>query len=173
MSPLACNGAGNVLVCKNGEGSPISRRDAGLGHYYYCGYDNLGNLYVDGTDSTYSGFRLAELPKGRSRFKDIALSEVPASPAAIQWDGRYLAVTDTKQSFEFEIKGARGTEVGTTPLVGSEDVLQFWISGKRVSVADYSADSVGFYHYPAGGSPTKTFGIPYAPWGVTVTLAPQ
>jgi len=169
----SCDGPGNVLIYKNGRGNPISRKDNSLGYYYYCAYDDSGNLYVDGTGRKHPTFHLAELPKGQSKFNHIKLSVSPDNPGAIQWDGGDLAITDTKQIYEFSIEGERGEEVGVTPLVGSDYVSQFWIDGKNVSVADYKSESVGFYSYPAGGSPTKTFGTPYFPSGLAVSVTPR
>ena len=70
--------------------------------------------------------------------------------------------------YEFAISGSTGTEVGSTPLDGSSDVMQFWIQGPKV-IGPNSAGSVIFWRYPKGGAPRKSIGGLSAPAGATVS----
>lgn len=80
----------------------------------------------------------------------------------------------------FTISGYYGTEVGATTLGGGSDVTdisQFFITGGKLLAPNQCKGSctgnVLYYHYPAGGSPTKTItdGVRY-PHGVVVSKAP-
>ena len=55
----------------------------------YCGYDDKGNLFVDGMSGNNYG--LAELPKGSSQFNQFSLPPSAGMPGQVQWDGRYIA----------------------------------------------------------------------------------
>jgi hypothetical protein len=155
----SCGGAGDLTIYKNAKGAPKSYTVPGMVYYGYCGYDASGNLFLDGNDSG-SAFEFAELPGGSKKFKKISGLESIGYAGGVQWDGKYLAVADGLEHaaaiYQVQISGSKGTIVGTTELNDSLQVLQFWIQGKRVIDPDQSADNVKFYHYPAGGSPTKT-----------------
>jgi hypothetical protein len=184
VTDLQGNGArgnGDVAVFKNASGNPTYYRDPVFNEYYFCGYDNKGNLFVDG--QPYKGgtgaFLFAELPKGKSRFTDITLNQYMGWPAGVQWDGRYVAVGDQAVTnvYEFSISGSQGTLVATTKLDGATYVKQAWIQGHTL-IAPNSVGGPGanvlFYTYPAGGTPIKT--IPKGvtgPQGAAVSLAPN
>lgn len=164
---------GNVVIFNGAkESSKKHYYDANIFYYFFCGYDNKGNLFVDGTPST-GGFVLAELPHGSASFRDISLHQSVAFPGAIQWDGTHLAVGDHANTiYQFSISRGKGSEVGSTTLMGASDVGQFWIDGSRVIGADAGGPDVGYWDYPAGGSPTKTIkGGLLEPRGVTVSKA--
>jgi hypothetical protein len=167
-------GSYGVAIYKKARGRPIFYADSGFGDYE-CGYDDKGSLFIAGY--VFSGhLDFAELPKGGSTFKNIALNQSFRAAGGIQWDGKHLAVGDLYAGFiyQFDIRGKRGTEVGSTPLNGSGTVWQFFISGNGVIVPstfqDYSG-SVNVYAYPAGGEARKTRINAYDPNGVVVSLA--
>lgn len=76
---------------------------------------------------------------------------------------------DTNVIYQFAISGAKGKEVGSTPLIGASDVNQFWIDGPKVIGSDSAAADVMFWNYPSGGSHTKTIGGLNEPVGATVS----
>ncbi len=182
-------GAGGVSIYKNASGNPTSYTDPSIHWYYYCGYDNQGNLYVDGLSYGSSKFGFAELPRGGNAFTDIALNETIYLPGGVQWDGKYMAVGDqvavkhgfTSVIYQFSISGTTGTEVGLTLLSGSKQVAQFWIpkfgrskknpEGTTVIGPDQNGANTLFWDYPAGGSPTRTISGETSPIGATVSLA--
>lgn len=146
----------------------------------FCGYDDAGNLFVDGKDSS-GNFALAELPKGGKSFVKISVAQTIASPGQIQWDGEHLAIGDTGVTpsiiYQFDVSGSNAVEVGSTTLVDSQTVEQFWIQGSNVVAPDLKrkcGDSQGgciaIYNYPAGGNAIQTIALPGA-FGATVSLA--
>jgi hypothetical protein len=91
-------------------------------------------------------------------------------PGGVQWDGKHVAVGDQYGPiYQFDIKGTKGTEVGSTPLNQETQIVQFWIqNGKVIGPNEHSAN-VMLWDYPAGGSPIKTLSGPGE--GATVSLA--
>ncbi|MGA8533352.1 MAG: hypothetical protein WB615_04535 [Candidatus Tumulicola sp.] len=175
------NSGGNLAIYPHAKGTPIIYADPDIKRYYLCGYDDTGNLYVDGISPGRGNFELAELAKGSGIFTSISLNQHISLPGGVQWDGKYLAVADQNASviYQFTISGGIGTEVHATPL-GSPafDVFQFYIDGRTVIVPnDYSKDSktawdVLYYHYSGGGTPKRTItNVVHAPRGVVVSKA--
>jgi hypothetical protein len=164
--------AGDVAIYPKASGTPTSYTAPNFYYYEYCGYDNLGNLYIDGTTKA-SGLEYAELASGSSTFSNLALNQEIGFPGAVVWHGSHLAIGDQSAAviYEFSISGSQGTKVGSTPLTGSKDVVQFWIQGNRVIGPDAGLKDVGYYKYPAGGSPTKTITGLGEPVGATVSQA--
>ncbi len=162
---------GNLAIYKKARGKRKTFKDPGMSYYQYCGYDGQGNLFVTGMKS--GAFVIAELPRGGHTFTNIVLNENIKYPGGVQWDGTYVAVRDYEANviYQFSISGSSGTEVGATPLDGSSFAVQFWIAGSTVVAPNANGGSVGFWNYPAGGTPTQTIGGLGQPWGATVSLA--
>jgi hypothetical protein len=147
----------------------------------FGGYDNHGDLFVDGKDSS-GAFVLAELPKGSKTFITISVSQGIIAAGQVQWDGKHLAIGDTGVSpsviYQFDVSGSTATNVGSTTLGGSTMVEQFWIQGRNVIAPDpkrscggSQTGCIAIYRYPAGGSAVKTIDLIGA-FGATVSLAP-
>lgn len=168
-------GSYGVAIYKHARGKPTFYADAGFGDYE-CGYDNKGNLFIDGY--VYSGqMNFAELAKGQDTFENIALNQSFHAAGGIQWDGQHLAVGDLYQAmiYQFDISGRSGTEVGSISLEGSGTIWQFFIDGNKViapSTFFESSGSVSIYDYPAGGVAKQTRNV-YSPEGVVVSRAPK
>jgi hypothetical protein len=178
------NGQGYVAIFAHAQGSPQDYTDPQMFAVYFCGYDNKGNLYVDGTQDMPSGaFQFAELSKGKKTFTNITLKGGTIYfPGNVQWDGKYVAVGDQEYqdypetSAIYQTTGAGGQIVGLTSLTGSSDIGGFWIEGKTVIGPDTCQNgctlgsSAGFYNYPAGGKPTKVLTTGFdSPAGATVS----
>jgi hypothetical protein len=169
-------GSGSVWVYKHSKGPPTEYSEPGMYFYFYCGYDNKGNLYIDGTDQS-NNFLFAELPKGSTSFTNITLNQTISYPGNVQWDGTYVAVGDQgagkypNQSaiYQFAISGSVGTKVGTTPLGDTGDIVQFWKLGKKVIGPNTQYSDVLIYDYPAGGAPIQTITGLASPVGSTVS----
>jgi hypothetical protein len=157
---------GYVSIFAKAKGTPKTYTPPNMSNPYFCGYDDKGNLYVDGTQTGISTeFILAERPKGKA-FKDITLKGGMINfPGNIRWDGKYLLIGDQEAGSEhdtsviYQTTGAGGKIVGSTPLTGSGDILGYWIEGNTVIGPDFgniNANNVYFYKYPAGGKPIKT-----------------
>jgi hypothetical protein len=181
------SGGGGVWIYTGAKGTPKEYQLHAMQFAYFCGYDDKGNLFVDGLGSSY-GFAFAELATGGRALESITLSQGVGFPGGVQWDGEYITIGDQiyqnqHQSaiYQVSISGSTGTIQGTTVLSGSCDVLQFAIStlgggkkdqqGSSVIAPDDCQNNVKFYKYPTGGSATKTLtGFQY-PVGAAVSLA--
>jgi hypothetical protein len=128
----------------------------------YCGYDNQGNLFVDGYNDSQFGF--AELPVGSSTFTAITLNQNIQFAGQVQWDGQYITVETPfhPEIYQFRISGSKGLAVGNTLLSGvGYKATQSWILNGKVVVptAPYTKRPLEliFWKYPAGGAPIHTF----------------
>jgi hypothetical protein len=150
-----------------------SYTDSSLRSANFCGYDDRGNLFIDGLNHA-GKFVLAELPRGGTSFTAIALKAAIKRPGQVEWDGSDIAVGDASAAppviDRFSIAGSSGTEVGSTTLRGAKGLGQFWIASTHVVGPDFEKDDVGFWSYPAGGSPTKTIAGVYG-YGAAVSVA--
>jgi DNA-binding beta-propeller fold protein YncE len=165
-------GAGNVAVYRRSKGVPQTYSYGFVYKYYFCAYDDSGDLFVAASENLPSEpFVLLELPRGSGALSSIALTRSIAIAGGVAWDGEYLAIADSQSSviYRFAISGSAGTEVGKTVLRHGRFVTQFFIDGGRVVGADYRGASVGFWRYPGGGAPEKTIGGLGEPFGVTLS----
>jgi hypothetical protein len=153
----------------SGSGTPYC---AGIGRGYFDGYDDRGDLFVDGITSGQA-VSLVELPKGGSACENITLSQKLEFPGGIQWYDKYLAVEDQEAGaiYHFVIHGTNAKEIGSTELGGSSDVAAFYIQKPYVAGADAGNDDVELWKYPAGGSPVKLItGQSDLPLGLIVSV---
>jgi hypothetical protein len=171
----AASGQGNVALYKHAKGNPKAYyTDPDLAKMFLCGYDAAGNLFVDGLDfASHAAF--AELPNGSTSFRNVKLDQPIQSPGGVQWDGQHFAVIDTLASviYEFAIKGKKGTEVGSTPLIGAASVIQFWIHQSKVVGPEASGADAGIWNYPSGGAVKKTISGLDDPQAATISAAPK
>jgi len=179
------NAQGSVAIYTHAKGTPKLYTDPQMFAVYFCGYDDKGNLYVDGTQVVQSGvFQFAELPKGKTKFTNIALKGATIHfPGNVRWDGKYMAVGDQEytqlssgndESAIYQTTGAGGKIVGKTVLKGSGDIIGFSIEGKTVIGPDVQWKGEGnafIWNYPAGGKPIKTLKGFDGPYGSAVSLA--
>jgi sugar lactone lactonase YvrE len=169
-------GSGSVALYKNARGTPRLYFDPDIYFMFFCGYDNKGNLFVDGQHfgGGGHGFQLAELLPHENTFRNIAMPVVVDFPGGVQWDGTDVAVGDQQADviYRVHVTGLTASIDGTTPLSGGLDVVQFWKEGKVVIGPDALAGDAPLWRYPAGGSPFKTIGGLAGPEGATVSVAP-
>jgi hypothetical protein len=171
----------NVAVFKNASGTPQIYSLANVSEFFFCTFDDRGNLFADGEHNDHS-FALAELPKGGSALREITVSGNLGSGFALQWDGRHVAIGGTQGSNEFtldriRLSGSRAKVVGTTTLdaVSNTSVpFQFWIRNDAVIQPENGNAEIGFWNYPGGGSQTKGIQLGGSSLvGVTVSAAPR
>jgi hypothetical protein len=151
------SGGGDVVIFKDSSGkgtvytTPLIKE-------YFDGYDNQGNLFADGFDDRYK-FALIELPKGGSKFERIKTSNTVKFPGSVQWDGKYLTVTDQNAAsmYHYAVSGTKATLKGTVSLSGSGDCSQTWIATAVVFCADAGKAGGEVFKYPAGGSAIAVF----------------
>jgi hypothetical protein len=166
---------------KRGFGFSRNYRLSSMSSSAFCGYDNRGDLFVDGKNAG-GDFILVELPKGGTTFTTISVSQSLKAPGQVQWDGKHLAIGDTGVSpsviYQFDISGSTATKAGSTTLKDSTMVEQFWIQRGKVVAPDpkrscggTQTGCVAIYPYPAGGSAETTIDLTNA-FGAAVSLAP-
>lgn len=163
--------SGYVAIYQHGSGTPKLYNNGNM-LFRFCGYDDKGNLFVDG--ATYDGqvFQFAELPKNGTSMTTISLNQSVGFGAAVQWDGRYVTVQDSNVSkiYRFAISGSTGVLKGTVDLGNAQGLYQTWIDGKKVVGADILSNTVWYWKYPAGGAAIKSITKQVlAPYGVTIS----
>ncbi|HEY2473780.1 MAG TPA: hypothetical protein VGI19_03170 [Candidatus Cybelea sp.] len=158
------SGPGNVTVYANKKkGKTTTYTDPSFNAFLFCGYDEKGNLYVDGVNSGTTEAQFAVLPQGGASLRDFKLDKSFAYPGGIQWDGGNVAIEDvsTELLYRVTVDGSRGKIVGTAHLGGDHSTLltQFWIQNGTIVVPygrlTRSVHRVGLWPYPSGGSPEK------------------
>jgi hypothetical protein len=168
---------GGVAIYKKAKGTPVKYSNTTMARALYCGYDNEGDLFVDGLTS--SKFAFAGLFKNAKSFKSISLNQGIALPGGVQWDGKYLAVGSNRAPFmiyRFAVSSKGGKLAGSVPLNDSKRVYQFFVDGETVINPNHLFARKGvvqFYDYPAGGRPTETLRNVSEPDGAAVSLAPM
>jgi hypothetical protein len=174
------SGQGSVAIYRGASGSPALYQDSSMYYVYFCGYSNVGNLYVDGMSSA-GAFVFAELPKGSSTFTNITLNVPIAFPGSVQWDGHHMTTTPQAPThnaiYRLEIAGSAGSVIGESRLKPSSCVpAQTWIAGAIVasSCLELSGGStIDLWRYPNGGRPIESGSGSSQPAGTTISLAPR
>jgi hypothetical protein len=155
---------GDVEVYQPGQQRPAKFTASNIFSYYFLGYDNKGNLFVDGSYGRAGvgvRFEYAELPRSGNQMQPITLTGGSiAFPGNVQWDGEHIAIGDQDNAVIYQTQGSQ--IVGSTPLTGSSDIVGYFIDGGTVICPDAGNGTVEFYNYPAGGTPTGSIaGISY------------
>ena len=168
-----------VAIYASAEGTPRHYRGSKIGDgLWACTYDEKGNLFVDGIygrTSTVVG--LAELRKGHHSLTNLSLGTWVQYLSGIQWADGYLAIADQSQGsheatiYRLSLHGRKTAVAGTTEIDGTQGVEQFWVEGDRVTAPGWDTAAIRLYHYPRGGSATRTIGGLHTPFGVTVSEA--
>ncbi len=153
---LSGNDAGDVVIFKNASGSGTLYTTP-LTQEYFDGYDNNGNLFIDGFNK-FNRLVLAELPKGGTQFQTITTSNTVRFPGSVQWDGKYLTVLDQDVDaiYQYAVSGTNAKLKGTITLKGAVDCAQSWIVRGLVYCADSFNNDGEVFKYPAGGSIVAT-----------------
>lgn len=173
---LAVTSSNNeVSVFTNAQGTPTTYTDSGAVWLAYCTYDNAGNLFSVGENS--SGPILDELSGGT--FSNISLGFSLQDVGAVQWDGQYLDVqrSHSKKSVtltRLTVKNGKASSVGAVILKVSKTNQerpqpQFWISGNMIAMASGPKNSAT-WKYPQGGKPQLTIlHTIWHTWGITIS----
>jgi len=176
IDPVNGNLAATIL-----DGADVAVFHHARGHYpkhyyapdavmFHCGYDEKGNLFTD----TFRRHRraIAELPAARRMFELIKLSQYIGPRGAIQWDGKYLAIEDlqTNVIYRVSVSGTTGTIMGSVTLSDAKYISSFWLQGTTLIGVDEVGNDIGYWKYPAGGSPFKLISGVSSPLAATVSL---
>jgi hypothetical protein len=155
---------------------------------YYCGYDNDGNLFVDGY-ALPDGLWLDELPKGGDAFSELSLSQPITLPAGqVQWDGTYLTLEigmgakhplNALAIDRVAISGSGASVISQTTFKNiNHGTRASWIYGNRVLVPlglHGAVPNMGLWAYTKGGNAKrvvkKVAGSTVTFTGVTVSVA--
>jgi hypothetical protein len=148
--------SGSVVIYKNatGKGTLISTP---LQREYFDGYDDKGNLFFDGLAGNFE-FQLYEIAQGTTTVQRITTSNKVRFPGSVQWDGKYLVVTDqsTSPMYRYTVTGTKARLRAKISLTGASDCAQTWIAAGVVYCADAAADNGSAYAYPQGGPAIAT-----------------
>jgi hypothetical protein len=175
---------GDVAIFQGAQGTPSTYFDSKIEKYYYCAYDDKGNLFVDG-DAVAPV--LGELPYGAQGFSNITLTN-DIKPSSLQWQiDRLIAATDTESKFGpqpiygISISGSSGIVTGPTLLKSPHDLnpggaVQFWSHGKAIVGPDWKGHSNALLNFwrSTGGQPRKIVRHPNDAvrlFGVTMSTA--
>jgi hypothetical protein len=148
---------GNVAIYLKAQGKPTNY---GSGSFWWCAYDNAGNLLVDGNGGGYEW-----MPAGSYTLNSVNLN---VTGEGIQWDGSYFAIVDpaSKQVNRVTISGSSGVVISTVNFSGLIASLghDFVLSGSKIvipyAVKKSGTDSkVAAAKYPRGGRLGRPFKI--------------
>jgi hypothetical protein len=161
---------GTIAIYPKAMGHPKAYADDSVDSTFFCGYDNAGNLFVDGWNRSADPILLRLAKKGKS-FGLYDLNSSDTNPGGVQWDGKYVAVGNRGGGVIYRIDWT-GKTAQTVTLKGGLNVAQFWLDGSTLIGPNFQGNGpVSYWHYPAGGSPTKTITGFSEPFGATVSSA--
>lgn len=170
------SGRGNIAVYRNAQGSPTFYSDAAIKFFFSCGYDNGGNLFIEG----YGGqSQVAELPQGGDEV--VNFSNTFDGVVGIKWDGQYIAVgsidgNPPPGSTIYRTVASNNSldTVVSVPLNhGKHRVHLLYFTFYNGSVIATFNQHVGVWSYPAGGEMVKLIRNLSGASGVTVSLTPR
>lgn len=156
----------NVAIYRKAKGTPKTYTFRRILSYFYCTYDNAGNLYADGIPARGYGYdtELAELPRGAKSFKPVNVEYGMPWKGGLQWDGQYLVVGEPIRPhiLRYTMIDRYGVYAGSTTLTDAYNAFQFILAGKKAIVTnEYYYDryiarwDVLVFDYPAGGEDTQ------------------
>jgi hypothetical protein len=132
----------------------------------FCGYDDAGNLFIDGLPNN-----VAELIRGRKTFAPIEFDFPLRMAGEIQWDGKHLTIANLRRIqaviYRMAVEGNHARLLGKTFLKNSEFIRQTWIAGGFVVAGGNGR--LTLWRYPAGGKPVRLI-RPVTSYGLTVSV---
>jgi hypothetical protein len=158
--------AGDLAIYTGAKGSPKLYGDSSLYFALYVGYDNAGNVFLDGQTPGTGAFVLAELPKGGSTLGTVTTSGISGLGAGVAWDGKYITVGLGRPSstiYQLKVSGSAATIAGTTTISGNPGLGKYLVVTKGLKQGNIVIDpevggtkDVGVFKYPSGSGPVKT-----------------
>lgn len=175
------SGAGEVAIFADAKEPATWYRDPEIGTFGLCGYDDRGNLFVDGTGS---GSFLAELPRGSSEFRNYSLESKFAAYGDVAWDGAHITLSNPTTGFLYRLRFAKASfkVVGTTHIKGWVNsysghfpYIQTGLANGTFIAQSSAVAELGQWRYPGGGHARRTLG-PFETgnvniYGVTLSAA--
>jgi hypothetical protein len=162
-------GPGSLAIYPKAQGKPRKVTSKQFTQYGFVQYDGSGNLFLEGSDSTFTS-HYAEIPAGSKHIQVIcAKSQSIEFTGSLGWDGTYI-IRGGENGGVYRTKGCK--TVGFTPLGGPTDIIQFYIAGDRLIGPDNGNLNVAIYPYPKGGAAVKLLTGFSQPIGATVASGP-
>jgi hypothetical protein len=177
-------GSGSVAVFSHNAGTsspPQVYYAPRLFFYFFCTYDDSGNLFVAG-QTAHLEPAIDELAKNKRSFTALTLRGLPQGfhlPGGVVWDGKYLALGDPDHSriYRLKISANTATLAGSVKLAEGDQVEEFTIGpdksrpGRQLIGPNSLSGSVMLWPYPAGGLPTGAItNIRYWPTGTALSV---
>lgn len=161
-------GRGSLSLYANATGSPTIITSPDFDEVFFVGYDDRGNLFLDGYNDGQA-FEFGELPDKSSEIEPITLNGATLRfPGGVEFDDGKINVGDQEGAVIYQATEA-GTITGSTLLGGAVDCVQFFIRTNAVVCPDAGDGDVETYPYPAGGAPTKVMSGLVSPTGAAVS----
>jgi len=137
-----------------------------------CGYDATGDLYVDGY-AYPNVFSFATQPHAKRNFYQVTLPPgmKAATAGQVQWDGTYITIesgvgqTNALQIYQLTVPDTYKAKLAGTVTLSLPSInpgLSWIHSATSQIIVPYeignnsTTSSLGYWKYPAGGSPVKT-----------------
>jgi hypothetical protein len=166
-----------VEIYTHASGSPTVTGCLALINYFFVGYDNRHDLYVDGPTFSNRSVLCSGKDTGAQLSQVRVRGVVFRDAAMVQWyqPGRYLALGDqtcagssTGCIYKVAVSGNTGSVIGATKLLGSDGqpacVSQAAIApGRGMTIlggaypCGSQTASVNRWHYPLGGLPIDSY----------------
>jgi hypothetical protein len=165
----------NVLVYTNIYGVPQAYTDPDFFYYWHCSYDSQGNLFVNGLRG--KKLPLAELPGGGSSLGTVTVDEKLEKLGDLQWDGQYLALSDSLAHvvYQLSVVNGKATTATKTHFEGWSrarfKTIESCVIYNGVIVLTFSDRQTGFWKFPAGGK--SRLRISVVAGAKTVSVAPS
>lgn len=135
LAVVAAGKTGTVFVWSSDHPKLRTYHTKSIYALRYCGYDENGNLFVDGVEQyNRDKFVLFELPADGSKLNMVSLDRKIGNAGQVQWDGRYMTIQDRDAPYhiyQIKISGSAGTVVNTIAFDGlRKPVEASWINGR-------------------------------------------
>jgi hypothetical protein len=183
---------GEVTVYAGGDPSKGTTYSGGSCYYLWTmGYDHSGNLIGVGENED-GGREYCGLMSGGTSITSLSTSGITINFAGgTMWDGKYIALSDQEAGGKYEtgiieasLSGSTLTSHGEAILTcesggDSDNVNPFIVGKKNTPVNDRQGkvvigrgcdDGIGFWHYPQGGNPFKSYSDDTSVYGSAVSL---
>src|SRR5579863_233810 len=174
VSTVGLDNRGGALETFTTQGYEKSYYSYDIANFYYCAYDDQGNLFVNGQGSGTQMY-LNELLEGKNGLEEISLDKYVSvsGMGQLQWDGRNLTLEDLTANaiYRLGVSGSSAKVVGTTHIKGWNGAALSTIDGNGVLVpSGVSATAIGFWKYPGGGTAVKTVSSPSGLFALAISV---
>ena len=157
-----------------------------------AGYDNKGNVFVEGQ---FTNIAVCWLPVGAKAMRAISFNQGIRFPGSVMWDGKFVTLTDQNYSGSqstaiYEVTRSRGALAAVRTVALSDtctsqfsDVQQPFIVGRKNTPANdaqsnvvvggnlYCGNRFDYWAFPSGGNPTSSLiSAPLEPYGQSVSI---